>query len=235
MTRRLVTLDPNLVRVSREYGVAMAKWYATPEGAASPSRSRSGSWGAETDPIRLGQAKAGEYAVASFFGLDLKSAVSRNYGRADSGWDVRIADGKALDVKTTPQRKKWMVWSLELNDLYWKKSFDALVSVSIDEGDWSRCWIEGWLSKQEFFDLKKIADGINDEGKLTPGTWFVEKTEMRDIRTLLAGFVGYNADGNFIHYCHCGKDAGHGYGVRLLKEQLGTWFCDSHNPKEQSA
>lgn len=46
------------------------------------------------------------------------------------------------------------------------------------------------------------------------------------------GFVGYNSKGMFLHYCHCGKWAGHGVGVHLLKDQLGKWYCDEHKPKE---
>ena len=45
------------------------------------------------------------------------------------------------------------------------------------------------------------------------------------------GFVGYDKDNHFVHYCKCGKDAGHGHGVRLAKGQLGTWYCNDCNPK----
>lgn len=44
------------------------------------------------------------------------------------------------------------------------------------------------------------------------------------------GFVGYDKDGHFVHYCHCGKWGSHGVGVRLLKDQLGTWYCAEHKP-----
>jgi len=42
------------------------------------------------------------------------------------------------------------------------------------------------------------------------------------------GFVGYDSEGHFVHYCRCGNDAGHGFGASPLKEQLGTWFCNRH-------
>ena len=179
-----VTLDANVVRVSREFGVRLVAWYASPRGKASASRSRSGHWGAESDPIRLGQSKAGEYAVAVFFGLDLTTAVKRNVGAADNGSDVLVSAIR-VDVKTTPEQKRWLIWSRELNDLYWEKKFDVLVGVSIDEEDWTQCWIDGWISKREFYDRKLIADGVCDEGKLTPKTWFVEKHSLLDITTLV--------------------------------------------------
>lgn len=48
-----------------------------------------------------------------------------------------------------------------------------------------------------------------------------------------AGFVGYDAEGHLIHHCAvCGKEAGFGYGVSLLRNQLGTWFCKEHRPDE---
>jgi hypothetical protein len=49
------------------------------------------------------------------------------------------------------------------------------------------------------------------------------------------GFVGYDSEDRFVHYCRCGKDAGLGHGVRLAKGELGVWYCAEHNPqpKEQ--
>jgi hypothetical protein len=49
--------------------------------------------------------------------------------------------------------------------------------------------------------------------------------------TITPGFVGYDKDGHFVHYCHCGKWAAYGYGVRLLADQLGTWYCAEHRPR----
>jgi hypothetical protein len=35
-----------------------------------------------------------------------------------------------------------------------------------------------------------------------------------------------DADGNFIHpCCVCGADAYRGFGVSLLHNKLGTWYC----------
>jgi hypothetical protein len=183
--RKLVILDANLVRISRQYGEDLAKWYASPDGVRSASRSRSGGWGAETDPVRLGQSKAGEYSVAVYFNLNTKTSVNRVVSAADDGKDITVGS-IAIDVKTTPTWKSWLCWSLAVNDLYWKKKFDVLVGVSINDQDWSQCWIEGWLSKQEFYERKKIADGICDRGKLTAGTWFVEKRNLSDISCLIS-------------------------------------------------
>jgi hypothetical protein len=228
--RKPVTLTPNMVRVARQVGEAKANWYASPEGMMSASRSRSGQWGAETDPVRQGQGVAGEYAVAVFYGLNPRTAVSRSIGTADDGGDVTITATMRVDVKTTPDRKRWLLWPLSIIDLYWSKRFDALVSVSINEDDWSQCWIEGCSSKADFFERKLIADGVNDQGKLTPGTWFMEKTALHPIDTLLAGFVGFDADGHFVHYCHCGKFGPFGFGHFPRKGELGTWYCKEHKP-----
>lgn len=236
-SRKLIVLDANKVRVSREYGEAIVKWYASPAGQASPSRSRSGEWGAELDPILQGQGKAGEYAVAQYYGLDPKTAVKRTFGQADDGIDVTITTTAAVDAKTTPDWKRWMIWSGSVNDLYWSKKFTTLVSVSINEDDWSQCWIEGWISKEEFFERKMVSDGINcglnrnGKPRLTPGTWFMEKRDLHPIQTMLAGFVGYDVEGHFLHYCHCGKEGGFGFGSFPNKGELGTYYCAEHKPK----
>jgi hypothetical protein len=47
-----------------------------------------------------------------------------------------------------------------------------------------------------------------------------------------AGFIGYDEQGRFLHYCHCGKWGAYGVGVRLLTGQLGTWYCREHRPPE---
>jgi hypothetical protein len=49
------------------------------------------------------------------------------------------------------------------------------------------------------------------------------------------GFVGYDPDGNLLHFCHCGKDAGFGHGVSLRNGKLGTWFCKDHNTGDDNA
>lgn len=46
------------------------------------------------------------------------------------------------------------------------------------------------------------------------------------------GFVGYDKDGHFLHYCHCGKWGAHGYNVNRSAGLLGDWYCFEHKPKE---
>lgn len=40
--------------------------------------------------------------------------------------------------------------------------------------------------------------------------------------------IGFDEHGRFLHYCHCGEWGSRGVGVRLLKGQLGTWYCPAH-------
>jgi hypothetical protein len=44
-------------------------------------------------------------------------------------------------------------------------------------------------------------------------------------------FVDYDADGRFVHYCHCGKWGSFGYGVSLRNGKLGRWYCSEHRPR----
>jgi hypothetical protein len=48
------------------------------------------------------------------------------------------------------------------------------------------------------------------------------------------GFVGYDDDGNFVHYCHCGKWGAFGVGYFPRKGELGKWYCLEHRPTPRS-
>lgn len=49
----------------------------------------------------------------------------------------------------------------------------------------------------------------------------------------LAGFVGYDADGRFVHYCQCGSFGDFGYFVSLRNDRLGIWYCKKHLPANE--
>lgn len=166
-----------------QYGKDIVAWYDTPEGQRSLSRSVSGSWGVERDPVRQAHGKIGEIATALYFMLDPLRIVKLNVGDGgDGGKDLRLNNGLRLDVKTTMPPFK-LIWSMAINHLYLEKQFDVLVSVSIDELNFSNCWIEGWITKQDFYDKKEISNGINSN--LTIGTWFMPKVVLSDMDILL--------------------------------------------------
>jgi hypothetical protein len=45
------------------------------------------------------------------------------------------------------------------------------------------------------------------------------------------GFVGYDGEGRFVHYCACGEWGSFGYDVSLRTGRLGTWYCRKHRPQ----
>jgi hypothetical protein len=45
------------------------------------------------------------------------------------------------------------------------------------------------------------------------------------------GFVGYDGEGRFVHYCACGEGGSFGYNVSLRTGRLGTWYCREHRPQ----
>jgi hypothetical protein len=52
-----------------------------------------------------------------------------------------------------------------------------------------------------------------------------------EIATPIApGFVSYDKDGHFVHYCHCGKWGSFGHRVSLHNSNLGVWYCREHRP-----
>jgi len=42
------------------------------------------------------------------------------------------------------------------------------------------------------------------------------------------GFIGYDYEGHFMHYCHCGEWAAFGSGYFPRKGQFGVWTCREH-------
>jgi len=57
--------------------------------------------------------------------------------------------------------------------------------------------------------------------------------EMRERRRMKrAGFVGYDENGHFVHYCKCGAWGGKSVGAHITKGQLGEWFCPEHFPQQ---
>ena len=181
--RRCIRVDNVWVERGRAFGHEIVRYYAN-EGRFSPSRSRSGDRGAESDPVRQGIGKVGECAVAILFNLDPEAAIKWTTGRADAGHDVTFGD-KQFDVKATESWKRFLVWSRDVNDLYHSKVFTHLVSVSVDQDDWSNCWVEGQVSKHGFFARKAIADGYSVGRGLEPGTWHMHKADLDDIADLL--------------------------------------------------
>jgi hypothetical protein len=174
--RKLVRVPPLYVARGRQFGLDLVAHYAA--GGSPNSRARSGDRGTEANPIRQAHGKIGEAAVAIYFGLDVEAAVKWDVGRPDKGFDITLENGARLDVKTTLPPFN-LLWSRDINDLYWQKEFDALVSVSIEENDWSCCHVEGWITKGGFYHHKQIADGVNC--RLERGTWFVDKGILSNI------------------------------------------------------
>jgi hypothetical protein len=177
--RELVLFPRSYPERFLKYGHDMADHYA--RGGSPRSRARSGNRGTESNPLRLAQGKAGECATAIIAGLDPEHAIKWAVGHADPGWDVQLWGGTLLDVKTTFPPYK-LIWSRDVNDLYEEKLFSILISASIEPDDFTRCWVEGWVTKHEFMQRKQISDGTDG---LEPDTWFMHKADLRSIRRLI--------------------------------------------------
>jgi hypothetical protein len=155
----------------------------------------------------------------------------------DPGWDLIIRERK-IDVKGTDT--EMLIWPVTKNkffeqcpaDLFvlvrrivrprTKKTEDILASDTFE--------ISGWIKVSEFIAKHHVADA---------SSWMDENTKhmhMDELRLFTDahragypnGFVGYNREGHFIHYCHCGKEAGYGFEVNLRSDKLGVWFCGTH-------
>lgn len=179
--KRFVAISSYWVERCREFGIDMVAWYDSDEGRQSASRAVSGNRGTERDPIRQGQGKLGEVAVAIYFNLNPEQVV--NFARrADNGSDILLPCDLYADVKTSFPHYN-LIWNRDVNHLYWQKRFDIIISVSVDERDWHSCWLAGFIDKADFFMRKRIADGKSSP-RLEVNTWWFPKNDLNDIEEL---------------------------------------------------
>lgn len=190
--RRVIMPDYWPMR-GKAFGRELVEWYRLNPKATR----RSGDHGCERDPVRLSSSKICECGTSLYFGLDPAEYIKWDVMTGpDRGYDLRLPWGNNLrfDIKGTPKHKH-LIWSRFVNDLYWEKQFDGLIAVSTDDlpeekdldaADMSQCWIEGWITKEEFYDLKQVSDGTNG---LDPGTWFYPKHKLYRIDELLPEYM----------------------------------------------
>lgn len=175
-----------------------------------------------------------EFAFAQWAGVDLDTIKYI----VDDGDDVN-ARGILVDVKSCIMSHQLLCWPFNKIAAFDTKTFDRLVLVKHEVPVFE---IVGWVTKKRFRRERIVATG---EGmpKLTKDTRYMHQDDLDRMETFFDhltdaeraghpnGFVGYDSADRFVHYCHCGKDAGHGYDVKLPKNQFGVWHCAEHNPR----
>jgi hypothetical protein len=219
-----VAIAQDWIERAREHGHRLAQWYASPSGAASLSRTRSGDRGTEKNPARLGLGKLGEVVVAVHFNLPPETTVNwQHWHGGDGGADLVIGE-KKVDVKTTEAGKRWLVWSRNVNDLFYTKKFDVLAGVSVLEHDWTQAWVDGFISKQDFYIRKGIADGRGSGEGLERGTWFVPKAILIDIKR----FAMYGPIPSLPLCAHCRGHA-HIHNVVMKDRERGVFAVWLHS------
>jgi len=90
---------------------------------------------------------------------------------------------------------------------------DCHFAITVDRPD---------LSADQAIEMLKIKPGF-DKVEIKPN----EQTEA-ERAGFKNGFVGHDAEGHFVHYCHCGKWGGFGTGYDGKKNIDGKWFCLEH-------
>jgi hypothetical protein len=225
--RRFQLVPQEYVRRSYERAEKIVEWYK--RNPNSGSRSRSGPWGADRDPVRQSFGKIGECAVALF--LELSPLTEIYWGTekdGDGDFDLILPDdGRRIDIKTNLTDRSEFYPSKAVNDLYKNKKFDLLVSVSIEPMKFYNCWIEGWITKEEFFDRKNIVPESGYRG-LTPWTWYMNKRDLYCIDQL------HVRRGPVVNYCDlCGAYAHLGFNVNIRAGKTGQWFCFEHKPENE--
>jgi hypothetical protein len=86
--------------------------------------------------------------------------------------------------------------------------------------EWAEPWFDGppvfMVPQEHLRPLSELRETVRAEGHDIP----VEP-----------GFVGYDREGHFLHYCRCGRWGLISEGTELLKDRLGTWYCAQHRPR----
>lgn len=161
------------------FGRALVAHYAN---GGSPRSRECAIDDADKNPVLQTLGKVGEVAAALYFRLDPATAIRWDVSYPDSGTDIVLPNGIRVDVKASYPPFK-LIWPLTKNEFYSEKQFDVLLSVTVDDRDFSQCFIDGYITKAGFFKNKLIARP--DISRLIPGTWFVDKRTLSDPRELL--------------------------------------------------
>jgi hypothetical protein len=144
-------------------------------GGSPRSVAYTGPWKVGVEEFALG--KAAEVGCATFFGLDPERAVQWCVEDGpDGGYDVVLPVlnfDLLIDVKGSAPDGN-VLWPLTKNGIYWSKNFHVMLGASVDPEDLSQVWIEGFVTKREFFAHKRTADGVASP-RLTAGTWYLPK------------------------------------------------------------
>jgi len=166
MASKLIDLKDALwIRCLAE-GEAIVSGYAN----SMSERSRAVSThGAERNAFLQAQAKAAECIFALTFGFAVEP-VFRDSHRA---YDFLLGAVR-VDVKRTDIVGRYLIWPIGKNAIFESKGFDALALV---KNDGPRGWVQGFIGKAEFRQLKSVAGSGH---KLDPGTWHVHETSLID-------------------------------------------------------
>jgi hypothetical protein len=144
-------------------------------GGSPASVAVTGPWEVGVAEFALG--KAAEVGAACFFGLDPELALLWNVENGpDDGFDLALplfGVELLLDVKGSAPAGN-VIWPQTKNSFYWEKNFHLMLGVSVDPNDLSQTWIEGFVTKREFYLHKRIADGVTAP-RLTADTWYLPK------------------------------------------------------------
>jgi len=221
--------------------------WATEAAADGRFKNKYSSRGAEKDVELIAASKLSEYAFAQWAGVGY-AAVQLDVFEED--YDVIVGD-RFVDVKSCVMNYFCLCWPVTKVGKYDRLKLTHLVLVKHELPEFL---IGGWITKERFRRERSVAE----EGgvpRLDVGTRYMLEENLDPMDTFGPprrvrpsdshtdaeraghpnGFVGYDAEDRFVHYCQCGREAGLGFGVRMAKGQLGTWYCTEHKPVHTSA
>ena len=121
--------------------------------------------------------RLGECGVCDYLHIDIE-VLDWNTERCDNGIDI-LHNGWRIDVKSSATHgATCLIWPLEKKLLLADAPIDLLVFVPIDR-IYNQPDVRAWISKQDFIEWHNVAGRF---GKLHPGTWFMEESELHLIK-----------------------------------------------------
>jgi hypothetical protein len=233
-----IKVDPALMARSLEFAQRSVLGYERGEKEASRAHARPGIDKSVDEQMK---GKAGECAFCQFVGVSPLTELDWT-PKTDLGWDL-IWRTRKIDVKTTdtsaliwPVTKGWLeeckanVFVL-VRRIAKPRRDELADNIALQRYDTFE--ISGWITVKDFIAQHRVAD---EQHRFDTGTKYMPAETLTEFTEAARagyrnGFVGFTHEGHFTAFCHCGKLAPYGYGVSLIRNQLGTHYCREHRPK----
>ncbi len=171
MALNLITLPPELVSKSWEYGKSVVAGYEAGHNANSRAVT---CFDAHSNVELQALSRMAECAFCLWANISPERLDWSSH--CDDGHDV-LWGQERIDIKHT-KKGSCLIWPIGKNSIFENKKFDRLVLIT---GNPSHGFeISGWVTKHQFKLNHRVAPAGH---RLVHGTWFMDKSELQPMET----------------------------------------------------